>query len=327
MARLLGPAFAVLCLGSALLAGVAEDHDDGLDTAFDTRFARRIGDFEFRTDVQGFCQHQFGAKLRGGWTLLRAAAIDAALASSSGSREEAALSLAPSRLPETQCHQGMLGSGNYSLDGSLFNVTQVCAPQPGNAGVRLGELDSRDRPSTCGCLQAPQCSRGNLCSFDCACRSVSRAQLLAVHARLLAAEAILYAPVRRPQHAQRTHPSVRRFHAELDLERGFQDSVTCSWNTTLQRRCFAASGGRRANCTSEAEVQTEQAISDAMTSPTTASGVHAAAVNGSWPLHQVALEGYVLEVFPAATPNNELLSLCVDPEAVSADHHLGRYPS
>lgn len=191
MARLLTRLFVALCLGSALLAGVAEDHDDGLDTALDTRFARRIGGFEFRTDVQGFCQHEFGAKLRGGWTLLSSAAIDAAAAASSGSREEATLSLVPPQLPETQCHQGMLGSGNFSQDGSLFNVTAVCAQQPGNAEVRLGELDSRDRPSTCGCLQAPQCSRGRLCSFDCACRSVSLAQLRAVHSQLLAAEAVL----------------------------------------------------------------------------------------------------------------------------------------
>jgi len=178
-------------LCSLLLPGVAEDHDDGLDSPFDTRFARRRGDFEFRTDVQGFCQHEFGAQLRGGWTLLSVAAIDAGMASGSGSRSEAALALKPTSLPELSCHQGMLGSGNYSLDGSLFNVSDVCAPQPGNAAVRLGELDSRDRPASCGCLQVPQCSRGTLCSFDCNCRAQSRSQLLRVHTQLLAAEAIL----------------------------------------------------------------------------------------------------------------------------------------
>ena len=60
-------------------------------------------------------------------------------------------------------------------------------------------------------------------------------------------------------------------------------------------------------------------MSDAMVlAPSAGLGVQAAEANGSWPLHQVALEGYTLEVFPAATPTNELLGLCIDPEAVSA---------
>ncbi len=118
-----------------------------------------------------------------------------------------------------------------------------------------------------------------------------------------------------------------RFNAQLSLERGFQDSISCLWNITLEQRCFAASAGRRSNCSDEAEVHTEQAITDAAQGNDAAAPmVVAATSNGSIHLSKVALLGYTLEVFPAASSENRLVSLCEDVEAVSACLRLRGLP-
>lgn len=173
-------------------AGVATAQER---TAFDTSFGRREPGREFYTDVQGYCQHHFGAVVHGGWTLLAHSDVDAV--AGGGDRAASALTLAPAALPATLCHRGMFGSGAYEQDGTLFNATHHCAPHVANASVLLGEVDVLNQPSTCGCLQAPQCTRGKFCDFDCGCRSGGNtSSVTAIHDALEGAEAVLC--VRRP---------------------------------------------------------------------------------------------------------------------------------